>query len=150
MSSLPTTAIVLLPPSRRSLTRALGAKRSIPADGAVLVPDHRPHHARPAGALQLDHRDRTRAATGPPRRTVWYPKTARAHVPDFLALVRATLWTGELPVARSRPPLDMPKRRWPPNRISSAPPPEHDRNRNAVAIPAYHPPGRKGSLYMPA
>ena len=43
-----------------------------------------------------------------PRQAAWYPKTAPTFT-DALALVRATLWTGEPPFARSRPPPDMPK-----------------------------------------
>ena len=43
-----------------------------------------------------------------PRRAAWYPKTAPTFT-DALALVRATLRTGEPPFSRSRPPPNMAK-----------------------------------------
>ena len=43
-----------------------------------------------------------------PRRAAWYAKT-RPTFADALALVRITLWTGEPPLARSRPPPDRQK-----------------------------------------
>ena len=43
-----------------------------------------------------------------PRRAAWYAKT-RPTFADALALVRITLWTGEPPWARSRPPPDRQK-----------------------------------------
>ena len=43
-----------------------------------------------------------------PRRATWYPK-ARPTFANALALVRILLWTGEPPLARSRPPPDRQK-----------------------------------------
>ena len=101
----------------------------------------RPYHARPAGTLQSDRRDRACAAAGPasaaraePSGTEPYAST----VTNSPTLMRATLWTGEPSCAQSRPrPTCQNRRRCTRNTFgpSSTAPPEHNRNRDAAVIP---------------